>query len=85
MYKVKLSNHASKTLDKIQRNLYLRIYERLKTLQDNPRPHGCIKLTDLDGYRIRIGDFRVLYEIDDKEKIIYIYEILDRKHAYKKK
>jgi len=85
MYRVKLSNHTAKALDKIQRDLYLRIYEKLKTLKDNPRPKGCIKLTDLDGYRIRVGNFRVLYEINDKEKTIYIYEILDRKRAYKKK
>jgi mRNA interferase RelE/StbE len=84
-YKVKLSNHILKQLDKIPKDFYLKIYEKMKSLSDNPRPNGCIKLTDSDDYRIRVGRFRILYEINDKEKIIDIYEILHRKESYKKR
>ena len=85
MYKALLSNKATKQLDKIPKTIYLKIYDRIKSLTNNPRPQGCVKLTDKESYRIRIGDFRVLYEINEKDKVVEIYDILDRKEAYKKR
>jgi mRNA interferase RelE/StbE len=85
MYKVRLSNKVIKQLDKFQKDLYLRLYNRMMSLSSNPRPNGCIKLTDSDDYRIRSGEYRILYTIIDKESIIEIFDILHRKDAYKKK
>ncbi|MCL5268920.1 MAG: type II toxin-antitoxin system RelE/ParE family toxin [Bacteroidetes bacterium] len=60
----------------------LRISNRIQTLCDNPRPIGVQKLTDAEGYRIRVGNYRVLYEIDDKAKIIFVYRVKHRSEAY---
>lgn len=84
-YKVTLSNKAIKQLDKLRKEVYFRLYDRMKALSINPRPNGCIKLTDSEDYRFRVGEFRVLYEINDKDSLIEVYDILDRKEAYKKR
>ncbi|MHB8930548.1 MAG: type II toxin-antitoxin system RelE family toxin [Melioribacteraceae bacterium] len=54
-----------------------------KTIKKYPRPIGVQKLTDQEGYRIRSGYYRVLFEIDDKQKIVHIYRIKHRKEVYK--
>ena len=85
MYKVFISNKAEKQLNKIPKEYYLKIYSKMKSLEFNPRPNGCVKLTDTEDYRIRSGQYRILYTVNDKQSIIEIYNILDRKEAYKKK
>jgi len=85
MYKLRISDKAEKELDKFNYEMYDRIYHKIKSLELNPRPFGVIKLRDSDGYRIRVGNYRILYEIDDNEKTIDIYEVLHRKEAYKKR
>ena len=44
-------------------------------IESNPRPPGCKKLTEKEGYRVRVGDYRVLYTIDDSSKTVIIYRI----------
>lgn len=61
--------------------------EREETLEDaaeNPRPPGCIKLSDEEnGYRIRVRHIRIPYQIDDKAKIVIVYRIKHRKEVYR--
>lgn len=85
MYKIRLSNNAEKELDKFNYVLYDRIYQKIKSLENNPRPFGAIKLSDVESYRVRVGNYRIIYEINDKEKTIDIYDVLHRKDSYKKK
>lgn len=59
------------------------IKEAIINLADDPRPHGYKKLKGEDGYRIRIGRYRVIYEIDEKEKTITIVDADHRKDIYK--
>ena len=82
MYDVIVSNVAKKQLDKIEFIAVKRITSKLLQLENNPRPSGYIKLKGKDGYRIRIGDYRVLYEINDKSKEVIIYKIAHRKESY---
>jgi mRNA interferase RelE/StbE len=84
MYKIKLSNNVVKQLDKLDKSTYLRIYNKMQSLKENPRPIGSIKLTNADGYRIRTGDYRILYEINDKEVFVFIFNIMHRKEVYRK-
>lgn len=44
---------------------------------------GCIKLQDVNAYRIRVGDYRILYEVNDEEKEVFIYQIAHRKGVYR--
>lgn len=83
MYDVVLSNNAKKQLDKIDFLVSKRIIQKLLELKPNPRPPGNKKLNNLLGYRIRIGDYRILYEIDDSNKIVTVYKISHMKEAYR--
>ncbi|MDP8239911.1 MAG: type II toxin-antitoxin system RelE/ParE family toxin [Candidatus Hatepunaea meridiana] len=61
MYRVDFTTRAKRDLRKLSDDLYIRIRPQLKSLAENPRPHGCIKIVSAAGrYRIRIGDYRVL-------------------------
>jgi len=73
---------AQKDLDKLESRVFARILNKIRALSEDARPPGCLKLTDEDGYRIRTGDYRILYRIDDSSKRIYIYRIKHRKNAY---
>ncbi len=64
-YDVRLTEAASKDLDRIDQNKdRQRVLQRIHALADNPRPSGSLKLAGTeDGYRIRVGDFRILYTV----------------------
>ena len=81
-YEVYLLPPAKKDLDRMEPNIYRQLIKKIRTLADDPRPLGSIKLTAEEGYRIRSGDYRILYRIDDKSGHIYIYRIKNRKDAY---
>jgi mRNA interferase RelE/StbE len=73
---------AQKDLDKLEMSVLARILKKIRALSQDARPPGSLKLTDEDGYRIRTGDYRILYRIDDALKRIYIYRIKHRKDVY---
>ena len=73
---------AQKDLDKLEAPVFARILKKIRSLSEDARPPGCLKLTEEDGYRIRTGDYRILYRIDDGLKRIYIYRIKHRKDVY---
>ncbi len=83
MYNVKLIAQAQKDLDNFPPNIFNKIKAELMKLKDNPRPHGSIKLTQSEGYRVRAGDYRILNRIEDKTKEIFIYRIKHRKDVYR--
>jgi mRNA interferase RelE/StbE len=81
-YSVNFSKQAIKELDKIHEPFYSRIKKAISDLSDNPRPNGCKKLKGRDGYRIRIGSFRVIYDIFDTVLVVSIITLGDRKDIY---
>jgi len=83
VYQLSINNSVQKHLDKISYIEVKRISSKLLQLKNNPRPAGCKKLHNEKGYRIRIGDYRVLYEVDDNKKSIVIYKIAHRKEVYR--
>lgn len=83
MYRLKILPQAQKDLDQFHGKIFNNIKEEILNLAHNPRPHGTLKLTNEEGYWIRIGDYRVLYRIDDKTKEVFIYRIKHRKEAYR--
>ncbi len=83
-YEVLLRRRAEKQLDQVPYADHLRIVEALLALQDDPRPAGCRKLFD-DIYRIRVGAYRVIYKVDDKEKQVVVGKIARRREdTYKR-
>lgn len=85
MYKLKIIPQAQKDLDAFQGKAFENIKKKILNLANNPRPFGAIKLTQEEGYRLRAGDYRILYRIDDKQKEIIIYRLKHRKEAYRKR
>jgi mRNA interferase RelE/StbE len=66
MYEILLEKQAEKDLKSLPIQIFNRVIPAIKDLSDNPRPSGCLKLKNsLQDYRIRVGDYRIIYEIDD--------------------
>ena len=82
MYKILLLPPAQKDLDKFKGKTFDILVRKITSLQENPRPHGCLKLTAEQGYRIRSGNYRIIYRIDDKKREVFVYRIKHRKEAY---
>ena len=69
MYKVIIPKDVQKFLIKLNDDYYLRIRKKIYNLENNPRPQGCKKLIFSGEYRIRVGSYRILYEINDINNI----------------
>jgi len=83
-YKVIVPKPVQKQLDRIPDKICEKILEKIINLKDNPRPHDCLKLKGFDDeYRIRIGDYRVRYEIIENESLVLLLHCKHRKDIYK--
>lgn len=83
MYSLKILPSAQRDLDRLHSKIFNKIKSEIISLTENPRHYGAIKLTNEDGYRIRIGDYRFLYRIDEKSKEIFIYRVKHKREAYR--
>ncbi|OGU66323.1 MAG: hypothetical protein A2499_15610 [Stygiobacter sp. RIFOXYC12_FULL_38_8] len=83
MYKIQILKSADKTLRNVARKERVKIVEQISQLAENPRPFGCKKLRGTEFYRIRIGDYRVIYKIEDEVLLILVIRIGHRKDIYK--
>jgi mRNA interferase RelE/StbE len=81
-YEVFILRRAQKQLATLPKQNYSRIRDSLAELAANPRPSGCKKLIGREGWRIRSGDYRVIYEIDDGQRRVTILDIGHRKDIY---
>ena len=71
-YQVRINRPAEKELDDLQSNLPTRIIDRLLQLEQNPRPYGVKKLQGQEAYRLRVGNYRILYTINNAEQLVII-------------
>lgn len=84
-YQVEIETSAAKQIQRLQRHDQARVMAAILGLADEPRPHGCVKLTGSDsGYRIRVGTFRVVYVVDDEAQIVNVTRVGHRKEVYKR-
>ncbi|MGH3628984.1 MAG: type II toxin-antitoxin system RelE family toxin [Sciscionella sp.] len=84
VYQVELSRAAAKAFRDLQRKMQVRIASRIRSLAENPRPHDVKKLQGQDNiYRLREGDYRLLYEIFDQRLLVHILRIGHRREIYK--
>lgn len=81
-YNIVISSKAEKQLAKLPSQFYPKIIENILALAENPRPSGCKKLKGRSGYRIRIGDYRVIYSIEDGILLVRVIAVGDRKEIY---
>lgn len=84
MYKVEISTKAAKALSKLPNKEQRLIGRAIDSLSKDPRPTGVEKLTDKDNlYRIKKGNYRIVYSIQDKKLIVLVVYIGDRKNIYR--
>ena len=82
-YTVSLSKKAQKQLDKLSDLIAEPILDAIANLAINPRPTGCKKLKGRDGFRLRVGNYRVLYDIYDAELVVDVIALGHRKEVYR--
>lgn len=82
-YSVKIIPDAQKDLDDFKGDIFLKLKKKISSLAANPRPFGSVKLTNDNGYRIRFGDYRIVYRINDETKEVIIYRVKHRREAYR--
>jgi len=83
-YSVSFARSARKELQALDASVATRVLRRLEALSISPRPTGVIKIEGADDlWRLRVGDWRVIYRISDREKLVDIIAIRHRKDAYR--
>ncbi len=82
-YSVEIISKAEKEFLKLPESVRVKIRNLIILLENNPRPFGYKKLRETEYYRLRSGDYRLVYSIDDNDKIIKVLSIAHRKDVYK--
>ena len=84
LYTIRLERHAERELQRLPKDVVQRINATLERLTQEPRPQGVVKLTGQTGakWRIRVGAYRILYEINDQQAHVNVYRIKHRRDAY---
>lgn len=83
-YQVVIPKPVQKRIDTLSQNVRDRVLRALIKLKDNSQPPGCIKLKGYDNeYRIRVGDYRVRYEIWEKESVVVVLHCKHRRDVYR--
>jgi mRNA interferase RelE/StbE len=82
MYNIQIEKSVVKSLEKISEPYYTQIKNAILKLANNPRPQGYKKLKGRDGFRIRVANYRIIYDINDNILLIEIIEIGHRREVY---
>jgi mRNA interferase RelE/StbE len=82
-YSVYVTKTVQKQLAKLPNTIADRLETKMLALENDPRPPGAVKLTGRDAYRIRVGDYRFIYDIQDAVLIVDILKVAHRKDIYK--
>ena len=83
MYRIIVERRAAKEINSLPNELLQDIILAIEKLKITPRPYGVKKLAGEEGWRIRIRTHRILYAIDDKERLVTIYRVKHRREVYK--
>ena len=85
-YQVAIAPAAQRDFKRLPPEVIRKVDAATLELEQNPRPHGCTKLGGPeDEYRVRVGEYRILYVIDDKAKFVTIAHVRHRRDAYRKR
>jgi mRNA interferase RelE/StbE len=82
MYQVQIEKAVIKALEKINEPYYTKIKKAILGLSNNPRPAGYKKLKGRDGFRIRVANYRIIYDINDEILLVSVIEMGHRKDIY---
>ena len=81
-YEVHLDRSAEKEIARFPDAVHSRIADKILSLENNPRPVGIKKLSGRDEYRVRVGDYRILFTIDDKNSVVHVSAVGHRREIY---
>ena len=82
-YTILILRRAQKELAQLAPQTYTRVRDAIRALAQDPRPQQCLKLTGREGWRVRVGDYRVVYEIDDQQHTVTILHVGHRREVYR--
>jgi mRNA interferase RelE/StbE len=82
-YTIRVRASAERELRSLPKKDNRRVTKRLQALASDPRPHGVVKLAGEEGYRVRQGDYRILYTIDDLSRVVEVTRIRHRREVYR--
>ena len=80
-YSIILEDSAERELNRLRLASHARIVQKLRSLESTPRPSGVNKLLGHQVDRIRVGDYRTLFEVDDHKRLVYVYSVAHRKEV----
>jgi mRNA interferase RelE/StbE len=81
-YEVRIIPSAEREMNRLSATVHERLSKRILSLEDNPHPRGSKKLSGREEYRLRVGDYRILYIIDDRNHIVTILAVGHRREVY---
>ena len=81
-YRITFKKSVAKDLRRIPNQDVKRILNRIDRLAENPRGEGCVKLSGLDRYRVRLGLYRIIYEIVDDRLVVHVVKVGHRSGVY---
>ncbi|WP_367874794.1 type II toxin-antitoxin system RelE/ParE family toxin [Luteolibacter sp. Populi] len=81
-FELLLRPSVEKDLKKIPSEDLRKIFARMEALRADPRPPGCVKLSGMEAYRVRQGNYRIIYEIQDAKLIVIVVKIGHRRDVY---
>jgi mRNA interferase RelE/StbE len=82
-YNIYFKDSVRKDLESVPKNDLLRIMERIASLAEDPRPIGCEKLSGQEKYRVRQGNYRIIYSIQDTELTVWVVKVGHRREVYR--
>jgi mRNA interferase RelE/StbE len=82
-YRIEISRRAAKAVISLHKPLRRKILAAIGALSGNPRPVGCKKLAGQQAWRIRVGDYRIIYEIHDQVLLVIVVDIGHRREIYR--
>jgi mRNA interferase RelE/StbE len=83
VYRLEISHTAHRQISKLPAQTRERVNSAIALLAENPRPPGVKKLTAREGYRLRIGNYRILYNIDNEAGTVVVYRVMPRENVYR--
>jgi len=83
VYRLEVSHIAHRQIRRLPAQTQERVDRAIARMAENPRPPGNKKLTVRNGYRVRVGDYRILYQVDDEAKAVIIYRVMARGDVYR--
>jgi len=84
-YEIRFHPGAAREYRRLQGPLRERIRDAVDGLAEDPRPAGVVKLAGRDDYRVRVGDYRIVYAVDDTERVVIVARIAHRREIYRQR